>query len=185
MILSIVGIFMGILNDQKQRTNGIGADLMMRASNTSIMNGVGGATMSVKIADVIQKLPHVAVVAPANAHLNTQGSVEVQYGIDYESFNALKPFVFLSGGRFKGPNDAIVDDVFASSRNPQTGKDYAVGDTLSIVNHPFQICGIVEHGKGGRKLIPLETMNDMVETHRKRPRCFSIKTDESHRMLTR
>ena len=35
MILSIVGIFMGMLNDQKQRTNGIGADLMMRASNTS------------------------------------------------------------------------------------------------------------------------------------------------------
>ena len=30
MILSIVGIFMGMLNDQKQRTNGIGADLMMR-----------------------------------------------------------------------------------------------------------------------------------------------------------
>ena len=26
MILSIVGIFMGMLNDQKQRTNGIGAD---------------------------------------------------------------------------------------------------------------------------------------------------------------
>ena len=27
MILSIVAIFMGMLNDQKQRTNGIGADL--------------------------------------------------------------------------------------------------------------------------------------------------------------
>src|SRR5690242_1679056 len=49
MILSIVGIFMGMLNDQKNRTNGIGADLMMRASNASAMNGVGGATMSVKI----------------------------------------------------------------------------------------------------------------------------------------
>src|ERR1700722_8655886 len=111
MILSIVGIFMGMLNDQKQRTNGIGADLMMRPSNTSIMNGVAGATMNIKIADVIAKLPHVRVVAPANAHLNTQGSVEVLYGIDYSSFDALKPFEFLSGGPFKGPYDAIVDDV--------------------------------------------------------------------------
>ncbi len=177
MILSIVGIFMGMLNDTKQRTNGIGADLMMRASNTSIMNGVGGATMNVKIADVIQKLPHVAVVAPANAHLNTQGSIEVLYGIDYESFNALRPFVFLSGGRFKGPNDAVVDDIFASSRNPQTGKEYAVGDTVSILNHPFRICGIVEHGKGGRKLIPLETMNDMTGTTGKAS-IFYIKTDD-------
>ena len=34
MILSIVGIFMGMLNDQKQRTNGIGADLMSCAPRT-------------------------------------------------------------------------------------------------------------------------------------------------------
>src|ERR1700760_2547590 len=98
MILSIVAIFMGMLNDQKQRTNGIGADLMMRPSNASIMNGVGGATMKVKIADVIRKMPHVTVVAPANAHLNTQGSVEILYGIDYDTFNGLKPFQFISGG---------------------------------------------------------------------------------------
>ncbi len=177
MILSIVGIFMGMLNDQKQRTNGIGADLMMRASNASIMNGVGGATMNVKIADVILKLPHVTVVAPANAHLNTKGSVEVQYGIDYESFNALKPFVFLSGGPFKDPKDAIVDDVFASSRNPQTGKPYEVGDMVSILDQPFKIGGIVEHGKGGRKLIPLDTMNDMTGSVGKAS-IFYIKTDD-------
>ena len=39
MILSIVGIFMGMLNDTKQRTNGIGADLMMRPSNASNLVG--------------------------------------------------------------------------------------------------------------------------------------------------
>jgi putative ABC transport system permease protein len=166
-----------MLNDQKQRTNGIGADLMMRPSNTSIMNGVAGATMSVKIADVIRKLPHVTVVAPANAHLNTQGSVEVLYGTDYESFNALRPFVFISGGPFHGPYDAIVDDVFASSINPQTKRPYAVGDTVNIVNHPFQICGIVEHGKGGRKLIPLDTMNDLTGTTGKAS-IFYIKVDD-------
>jgi putative ABC transport system permease protein len=177
MILSIVGIFMGMLNDTKTRTNGIGADLMMRASNTSVMNGVGGATMNLKIADVIRKLPHVAAVAPANAHLNTQGSVEVLYGIDYPSFNALRPFVFLSGGPFNGQNDAIVDDIFANSRNRQTGKPYAVGDTVEILNHPFKISGIVEHGKGGRKLVPLDTMNELTGTTDK---CsiFYIKTDD-------
>jgi len=177
MILSIVGIFMGMLNDQKQRTNGIGADLMMRASNASIMNGVGGATMNIKIADVVRRLPHVTVVAPANAHLNTRGSVEVQYGIDYPSFNALRPFEFLSGGPFQGPNDAIVDDVFASSRNPQTGRPYQVGDTVSIVDQPFRISGIFEHGKGGRRLIPLDTMNDLTGTDGKAS-IFYIKTDD-------
>lgn len=177
MILSIVGIFMGMLNDQKQRTNGIGADLMMRPSNTSIMNGVGGATINVNWADAVRKLPHVTVVAPANAHLNTQGSIEVIYGIDYASFNALRPFVYLSGGPFRDPYDAIVDDVFAASRNSQTGKPYAVGDTVNIVNHPFRICGIVEHGKGGRKLIPLDTMDDQTGTTGKAS-IFYIKVDD-------
>lgn len=177
MILSIVGIFMGMLNDQKQRTNGIGADLMMRPSNTSIMNGVGGATMNVKIADVMRKLPHVTAVAPANAHLNTQGSVEVLYGIEYQSFDALRPFVFLSGGPFTGPDDAIVDDVFATSKNPKTGNNYTVGDTVQILNHPFKISGIVEHGKGGRKLVPLDTMNDLTGTTGKAS-IFYLKTDD-------
>src|ERR1700757_1764937 len=76
MILSIVGFFMGMLNDNKTRTNGIGADLMMRASNASAMNGVGGATMPVKIGEVVHRLPHVTMVSPVNLTLNTSGSVE-------------------------------------------------------------------------------------------------------------
>ncbi len=50
MILSIVGVFMGMLNDQKERTNGIGADLVVSPSNSSFMNGVSGAPISVKLA---------------------------------------------------------------------------------------------------------------------------------------
>jgi len=37
MILSIAGVFMGMLNDTKQRTSGIGADLMLRPSNGSTL----------------------------------------------------------------------------------------------------------------------------------------------------
>ncbi len=84
------------------------------------------------------------------------GSPEVIWGIDYDSFNALKPFVFLSGGPFQGPNDAIVDDVFAYANHVR------VGDTVQIKNHPFRICGIVEHGRGGRKFLPIHTLGTLV-----------------------
>ena len=50
MILSIVAIFMGMLDDQKERTNGIGADLVVSPSNASFMNGVSGAPMSARLA---------------------------------------------------------------------------------------------------------------------------------------
>ena len=80
-------------------------------------------------------------------------AVETIWGIDYASFNALKPFVFVAGGPFTGPNDVIVDDVFA-----RTGKHYAVGDMIPLLDHEFRICGIVEHGKGGRKFLPIRTL---------------------------
>jgi putative ABC transport system permease protein len=178
MILSIVGIFMGMLNDQKQRTNGIGADLIMRGSNASNMNGAGPVSMPVKFADVLRKLPHVTVVSPAALQLITATSgIEIQFGIDYESYNALRPFTFIAGTPFKGPNDVIVDDVLAAKINPATGKPYALGDTLPIFNTDFHICGIVQHGKGGRKLIPLETMGQLIANPGKASN-FYIKVDD-------
>ena len=173
MILSIVGIFMGMLNDNKTRTNGIGADLMMRPSNSTAINGMGGASMSVKIGDVLRRLPHVTVVAPVNAQFSMSGSVETIFGIDYASFDALRPFTFVEGRPFQGPYDAIIDDVFARSK---TG-GYHVGDKLQIYNHDFRISGIVEAGKGGRKLLPLETMGELTGTSDKAS-IFYIKCDD-------
>ncbi|MGB9407127.1 MAG: FtsX-like permease family protein [Terracidiphilus sp.] len=156
MILSIVGIFMGMLNDQKQRTNGIGADLVVRPSNTSFMNGVSGAPMPARTAEVFRRMNHVAVASPVITSFSMASSVEVLYGIDYPSYNALKPFTWVAGGPFQGPNDVIVDDVFA-----RTGKGYHVEDKIKILNHDFRICGIVESGKGGRKLVPIETLGEL------------------------
>jgi putative ABC transport system permease protein len=157
MILSIVAIFMGMLNDQKHRTNGIGADLVVRPSNASFMNGVGGAPMPIKIAEVFRRMPHVAVAAPVITNFSMGSSVEVLYGIDYASYNALKPFTWLEGGVFQGPYDVIVDDVFA-----RTGSGHHVGDKINILNHTFRISGIVENGKGGRKLVPIDTLGELI-----------------------
>ena len=153
MILSIVGIFMGMLNDTKQRQNGIGADLVVSPSNASFMNGVSGAPMSAKLAGFLRGLPHVTVAAPVITNFSMTNSLEILYGIDYTSYDALKPFRFLSGGRFQGPYDVIVDDIWA-----RTGNGHHVGETVTILNHAFRICGIVENGKGGRRFIPIDTM---------------------------
>jgi len=172
MILSIVGIFMGMLNDTKQRTNGIGADLMVRPSNASIFVGVSGAPMPDKIVDVLRRLPHVAMASPVIQKLNTSGKIEILYGIDYPSFNALKPFVFLSGGPFQRPDEVMVDDVFASADG-----GHRVGDTIAIMDRPFRISGIVQHGKGGRKLLPIDTMGEMMGAEGKAS-LFYIKCDD-------
>ena len=173
MILSIVGIFMGILNDTKSRTNGIGADLMVRPSNAAVITGMSGASMTLKIADFLRPLPHVAVVSPVNTQFSMGTSPETLYGIDFASYNALRPFTFVEGGPFQRPYDAIVDDVFAKSKKG----GYHVGDKIQLLNHEFRISGIVEAGKGGRKLMPLDTMGDLTGTSGKAS-IFFIKCDD-------
>ena len=171
MILSIVGIMVGMIQGSRTQTNGIGADLIVRPPNQTFLVGVSGAPAPAKIADVLRKLPHVAVASPVIQQISTQTAVETIWGIDYESFNALRPFVFLSGGPFQGPNDVIVDDFFARG-----GKGYHVGDSIPILNHTFRICGIVEHGKGGRKFLPIKTLGALLGAENNAT-LFYVKTD--------
>jgi putative ABC transport system permease protein len=157
MILSIVGIMVGMIQGSRTQTNGIGADLIVRPPNQTFLVGVSGAPAPAKIADVLRKLPHVEVASPVIQQISTQTAVETIWGIDFQSFNDLRPFVFLSGGPFQGSNDVIVDDFFARS-----GTGYHVGDSIPILNHTFRICGIVEHGKGGRKFLPIKTLGALL-----------------------
>lgn len=157
MILSIVGIMIGDVTNSRTQTSGIGADIIVQPPNSSFISAIGGAPVPAKIANVLAKLPHVAVAAPVITDLTTVGTVETIWGINFQSYNALKPFVFLSGGPFQGPDDVMVDDIFARS-----GHGYKVGDVIPIKGHPFRICGIVEHGKGGRKFVPIRTLGALL-----------------------
>src|SRR5262249_1690357 len=121
LILLIVGLSLGMLNDAKNRTVGIGADLMVQPPGSSNLMGISGAPVPIKIAGKLRQMPHVAVVSPVIWQLSTAGALEVIYGIDLDSFQQLRPFQFLQGGPFQGPNDVIVDDYFATSKNVKIG----------------------------------------------------------------
>ena len=156
MILLIVGLSIGMLRDSKARTAGIGADVIVMPPGSSFISGLTGAPMPIKIGDVIAKLPHVVHVAPVVTQIATSGSLEVIAGIDVETYQQMSgPFHYLEGGPFQGPYDAIVDDVFGKAKHAK------VGDKIEILNHEFRVAGIVESGKGARKFIPLNTMQDL------------------------
>ncbi|QMV18439.1 FtsX-like permease family protein [Granulicella sp. 5B5] len=173
MILSIVGIFYGILNNSRTEQSGTGYDMIVRPSATGALLSSGAASADVRIADVLRKMPHVQVVAPGNVKLNLSSSVDNIVGIDFASYDALRPFVFTAGGPFQHPYDMIVDDLQAAA-DPKL----RVGSTIKLFNHNFTVCGIVEHGKGARKFIPLETMDALDGTPGKAA-TFFIRTDDA------
>ena len=157
LILLIVGIMLGMLQDSRNRQMGIGADIMVQPPGSSLLMGVSGAPVSVKVADKIRKLDHVVAVAPVINQLTTAGTVKVIYGIDLPSFNAVSGgFRYLSGGPFQQPDDVIIDDLEAASRHLK------VGDTVEMLNHAFRVCAIVEHGKGARDFVEMSTLQDLI-----------------------
>jgi putative ABC transport system permease protein len=172
LILLIVGLCYGLMNDSKNRTAGIGADVIVQPPGSSFLAGISGAPVSIKVGDIIRKMPHVTVVSPVIWNIATGGGLEVIDGIDLPSFEALGgPFRYIAGGPFQGPDDALVDDYIARQRHVK------VGDPMILFNHTFRVSGIVENGRGARKFVPIATLQDLLGAANKAS-VFYVKLDD-------
>ena len=152
LVLTLVGLSNGMLEDQARRARGVGADIMVRAPSSSVL--AFSANMPEKIMSVVQKEPHVIAVTG----VLTQGTGGFSYvtGIDLAQFNKLSGgFHFLEGGPFQHPDDVMVDSYYASEHKLH------VGDRIQSLNRSWRVCGIYEAGTLTRIVVPLDTLQDL------------------------
>jgi putative ABC transport system permease protein len=160
LILLIVGFALGTLNDSNSRQKGIGADIMVKPPGSSNFAAFSSAPVSVKVGDILLKQPRVRVVSPVV--LQTTNNVEVLYGIDLPTFEALGgPMRYLEGHGFQKPYDMIVDEYYAASHKLHAG------DKVRVLDHDFHVCGIVPQGRGSRRFVPIATLQDLTGTENK------------------
>ena len=161
MVMLFVGLAHGLVNDSARRQEGVGADVMVQPSGSSFLLAITNAPMPLKIGGRLEEIPHVLAVAPTLILFNT-GALSMVYGIDMNSFNRVSGgFAYHAGGPFSKPNDLLVDDLYAKSNHVK------VGQTVTLLNRQFSVCGIVEHGKGARLFIPLQTAEDLLQVQDK------------------
>ncbi|HVP63992.1 MAG TPA: ABC transporter permease [candidate division Zixibacteria bacterium] len=178
LILLVVGLCMGFIDDSAQRQKGIGFDVMVSPPGSSFLTGITGAPVSMKVADKLRELPHVAAVTPIVMHMVTSGRLEVIDGIDLNpsspnDFDRIgRPFQYLAGGPFNGPDDMIIDDIMAKQSHIK------VGDTMELLSTKFRVCGIVEHGKGARRYVPIATLQNLIGSEGKAS-MFYVQADNS------
>ncbi|HUI52920.1 MAG TPA: ABC transporter permease [Terriglobales bacterium] len=175
LVITIVGLTSGMLRETAKRIEGIGADIMIQPSSASPMFMFSGAPMPIKIGEKIQELKYVQYVSPALLQFNTSGGVEAIWGIDPVSFREVSNgFVFLEGHDMQGPDDMLIDDWQAKA------KKVNLGDKYNVLNHDWNVVGIVEHGKAGRIFVPITTLQALVGAHDKAS-IFLVKcTREDH-----
>src|ERR1700692_4956619 len=89
LILLIVSFFYGQLNGSKASQMGVGADVMVQPPGSTALGGVNGASMPLKVGDKLRQLPHVSVAAPVIWELTTKPTLEIIYGIGFESYNSI------------------------------------------------------------------------------------------------
>jgi putative ABC transport system permease protein len=155
LVVLIVGLTSGILSETAKRIEGVGADIMLQPSSAGVIMGMSNAPMPIKIRDRLSELQYVQSVAPVLLQFNSTGGVELVYGIDKTFDEVSGGFVFLQGRNLQGPDDMLVDDLAAKSKNLR------VGQTFKLFNHDWDVVGVVEHGKGSRIFVPLATLQDL------------------------
>jgi putative ABC transport system permease protein len=173
LILLIVGLMLGILDDTKERQKGIGADVIVRPPGSANFAAFSSAPVSVKYADILAGQPHVKAVAPVVLQTTVGlNGFELLNGIDLPSFESVGgPLQYLEGGPFKGPDDLIVDDVYAD------GNKVHVGSVVKVLNHDFTVCGVIPHGRGSRRYVPIRTMQELIGSDGKAS-VFYVKLDD-------
>jgi putative ABC transport system permease protein len=156
LVLLIVGLTSGVVAEWGKRVEGVGADVLVQPPNSSIFFAFSSAVMPQSLGDEIAKLPDVDEVSPTLV-LSDPKTLMIIYGVDYKRFNGLSQgFIFRAGRPFEAADETVADDIVAQTRHIK------VGDTVTLVNHPFKVTGIVAHGKGARFFVQLKAGQDIV-----------------------
>ena len=139
MILTLVGISYGTLDETARRARGVGADIVVRPPASSIIS-LSSSPMSEKLVPFLMTQPHVAFATGTTGQ--PLGGFEVLTGIDLAQFNRLSGgFRFVRGGPFENDDDLIVDEYYARE------KKLDIGSTITLANHAWRVAGIFESGK--------------------------------------
>ena len=154
LVLALVGLSRGMLNDQARRAKGVGADILVRPPSGAALI-ISGGQMSARIVPaVVGLVPHVKVASG----ILTYGTDLFNYltGIDLASFDQMSGgFQFVQGGPFQGPDDVMVDQYYAAQHKVH------VGDTVTLINRPWHVSGIYVPGMLARVVVPLATLQDL------------------------
>ncbi len=127
LILTIVGLSKGVLDDVKERARGTGADIVIRPPSSTVLSFSGNMKGGEKITERVRQLPHVAI---ATGVLIEQPQIgQSIQGIDLDEFNAMSGgFTYREGGPFQGPDDMMVDENYAESKHLHAGSTLDLGN---------------------------------------------------------
>lgn len=171
MILTLVGISYGTLDEAARRARGVGADIVVRPPGTSLI-AASSSPMSEGLLPFFMKQPHVTFAT--GTMIQPLGGLDSLSGIDLDQFNRLSGFRFLRGRPFQNDDDIIVDEYYAKEKNLD------IGSTIQLMNHTWRVSGIFESGKLARICAKLDVLQTLTGSSRKLSQIYLKVDDPPH-----
>jgi len=154
LILCLIGLSRGLLEDSQNRSRGIGADVIVRGSAASSVVSSSAASIPEGVVRKIEEQPHVklamgVIVHPIEQPLNVMG-------IDLEEFNRMSGgFTYMEGGPLQTDDDVLIDRFYAAQKHVK------LGDTLKMLNRDWHVRGIIEGGKLARVVVRKSVLQEI------------------------
>jgi putative ABC transport system permease protein len=157
LILIIVGLSHGLVDDSKARARGIGADIAVRAPGSSVMS-MSGATIPEQLIAKLAARPHVAM-AIGTVNQSAGGILDIVTGIDTAAFNRMSGgFDFIEGHGLEKPDDIVLDRYYAEQRHVHAG------DQIELLHRKWKIAGVAQPGKLSHVFVQMSVLQDLFST---------------------
>jgi putative ABC transport system permease protein len=158
LILTLQGLSSGMLNDAKERARGVGADVLVRASSTTVGVNQSADSVTEKYLPFFRtEVPHVRQAMGVINH-----SIDfplIITGLNQDEFNAMSGgFTYLEGHGLTNPDDILVDKLYAKQKKLQ------LGSTVKLLNHEWHLVGIIDVGKLARVVVSLKSLQQVLDT---------------------
>lgn len=157
MILLMVGMAEGMLEESQRRTRGIDADILIRPSSSSAAMSLTSADIPSKLTAVLQERYPEIRMAVGTTVISEGNLFQTVTGVDWDGFVEMCGGIhYFQGAPPQGPYDVVVDEVYARYRK------VGVGDSVPLLNQDFRVAAVVESGKMSRIFIPIDTMQELL-----------------------
>lgn len=157
LLLTLIGMSRGMLEDSAKRASGTGADIFLKPGGTfSLSTG----QVNEKFVGFVAKQPHIAM-AVGVLMMPTNELITTLNGVDIQQFDKMSGgFRFVAGGPPRDSDDLIVDTQYAQQHKIHVGQIY------KVINHDWHVTGIMESGTLGRLVVQLKRLQELTDVGR-------------------
>jgi putative ABC transport system permease protein len=153
LILTLVGLSNGFVEDSRKRQAGVGADILFKPQGSNPLS-FSVASLPSKLVDQLATEPNVEqamgeVIAPF-------GGFDAIMGIDPAAFDRMSGgFEFVEGHGFQKPDDMLVDTWYSDQKHLHPGS------VFRQLGHDWHIAGVVEPGKLGHLFVQIGPLQEV------------------------